>query len=133
MAAECWPFFYIWGVALSSRIRTTIVILSKGLEDFFEYNQFLNEIDYLLDSSNLAGIIQVASFHPDYMFGGMPADDNTNYSNRRPYPLFHLIREDDITAAKKSYQDVEGIPERNMEKLSNMDKNDLKNFLKKLL
>ena len=63
----------------------------------------------------------------------MPADDNTNYSNRSPYPLFHLIREDDITAAKKSYQDVEGIPERNMEKLSNMDKNDLKNFLKKLL
>jgi hypothetical protein len=67
--------------------------------------------------AGLTGVIQLASFHPDYRFAGARADDPANFTNRSPYPMFHLIREDRLEAALASYRHPERIPERNVRRL----------------
>ena len=70
--------------------------------------------------SDLDGIFQVASFHPDYLFAGASPEDVTNYTNRSPYPILHLLREESLTTAIDSHPDPEGIPARNMALLESM-------------
>ena len=97
-------------------IETSIVIGPSILANFLDYNQFLNVVDAVIDDLGVDGMIQVASFHPDYQFADLEQDDVRNYTNRSPYPMFHLIREDSIEKAR-GMMDVESIPQRNMDLL----------------
>jgi hypothetical protein len=63
--------------------------------------------------TGLEGHIQVASFHPDYQFAGEDADDQSNCTNRAPYPVLHLLLESSVTRAVDSVADAQVIPERN--------------------
>jgi hypothetical protein len=96
-------------------IETTLLIHPEMLRDFYDYNQFLNFVDELLVQMKLEGVIQVASFHPDYQFGGTEPEDAENYTNRSPYPLLHLLRESSIERASTEHSDVSQIPVRNIE------------------
>ncbi len=110
-------------------IETTLLIHPKVLQEFYDYNQFLNYVDDLLDQMELDGIYQVASFHPDYQFGGTEPDDVENYTNKSPYPMLHLIREESLEKAIESYPDSDQIPERNIELLKSMGKDRMKALL----
>ena len=101
------------------KTETTLVITPFVLADFLDYNQFLNVVDSIIDELNLDGVIQVASFHPDYQFAELGKEDVRNYTNRSPYPMFHLIREDSIEKAREM-MDTESIPDRNMQLLMNI-------------
>ena len=72
-------------------IETTLLIHPWVLDDFCDYNQFLDSADRLLLELDRDGIYQIASFHPDYQFGGTEPEDVENYSNRAPYPILHLL------------------------------------------
>ena len=96
------------------KIETTVLVAPNCLASFDDYNQFLDLVDVLIEQFNLQGIIQVASFHPDYQFADLAKDDVRNYTNRSPYPMFHLILEDSIEHARETYPDVDMIPENNM-------------------
>ncbi len=100
----------------SQEIETSVFVVPLMLTDFLDYNQFLAVVDSIIDELDVEGIIQVASFHPDYQFADLASDDVRNYTNRSPYPMFHLIREDSIEKAREM-MDVEPIPDRNMELL----------------
>jgi len=100
--------------------ETTVLVAPNCLRDFHDYNQFLDWVDVLIEQLHLQGIIQVASFHPDYQFADLDAEDVRNYTNRTPHPLFHLILEEDIEQARNSYPDVEAIPDTNMRLLEAM-------------
>ncbi|MEH6629126.1 MAG: DUF1415 domain-containing protein [Motiliproteus sp.] len=95
-------------------IETTLLIHPKVLQDFFDYNQFLDYADVLLQQMELEGIYQIASFHPDYQFGGTNFDAAENYTNRSPYPVLHLLREESLARAIDYYPDVDEIPGRNI-------------------
>ena len=95
-------------------VETTLLIHPGVLQDFFDYNQFLNYVDSLLMQMELEGVYQVASFHPDYQFSGTRPDDVENYTNRSPYPMFHIIREESLANALEGYPDADKIPERNI-------------------
>ncbi len=95
-------------------IATAFLIHPGALQDFLAYNDFLDDVDRLLRSERLEGIFQVASFHPDYRFAGTAAEDAENFSNRSPWPMLHLLREDSVAAAVAQHPDAEGIPERNI-------------------
>ena len=95
-------------------IETTLLIHPDVLQDFYDYNQFLDYVDGLLQQMGLEGVYQVASFHPDYQFGGTEADDAENYTNRSPYPILQLIREASLAQAVANYADSDEIPERNI-------------------
>jgi len=96
-------------------VETTLLIHPQVLQDFYQYNDFLEAADELLVDMDLEGVYQVASFHPDYQFGGTEPDDVENYTNRSPYPMLHLLREDSLSQAIDNYPEVDLIPERNIE------------------
>lgn len=116
-----------------SAIETTLLIHPHVLVNFNDYNQFLDYADQLLVQNELDGIYQVASFHPDYLFQGVSVDAAENYSNRSPYPMLHLLREESLEKAIADYADVEGIPARNIELLDNMGHERLSGLLQACL
>lgn len=93
---------------------TALLIHPHALRDFFAYNDFLSEADALLEELELDGTLQIASFHPDYCFADAASDDPANFSNRSPYPMLHLLREDSISQAVDSFPDTSKIYERNI-------------------
>jgi hypothetical protein len=106
-------------------IETTLLIHPGVLQDFYDYNQFLDSADELLLQLNLEGIYQVASFHPDYQFGGTAPDDVENYTNRSPYPVLHLIREASLERALAEFPDADQIPTRNIALMKSLGKDRL--------
>ena len=101
-------------------VDTTLLIHPGVLSDFEDYNDFLDIADALLDELELAGVIQVASFHPQYRFDGTMKDAIENYTNRSPYPMLHLLREDSVEKAVTTYPDVADIPEKNIETMNRL-------------
>lgn len=97
--------------------ETALLILTRGLRSFDDYLDTLGVLEQVLVEAGLEGRVQVASFHPDYRFADAAEDDPANFSNRSPFPMFHLIREDGLAAALESYPDPTQIPERNMRRL----------------
>ncbi|WP_235578120.1 DUF1415 domain-containing protein [Pseudorhodoferax sp. Leaf267] len=105
-------------LALDASVRdTTLLVLPQALADFLDYNDFLDQADAVLEELDPDGEIQIASFHPDYQFAGTAPDDVTNCSNRSPYPILHLLREDSVERAVQAVPDAADIFERNMETL----------------
>jgi hypothetical protein len=98
-----------------SSMETTLLIHPCVLQDFYNYNQFLDSAEALLAEAGLEGVFQIASFHPAYRFAGTDPDANENYTNRSPHPMLHLLRESSLELAIASYSDVEAIPARNIE------------------
>ncbi|MES2676459.1 MAG: DUF1415 domain-containing protein [Pseudomonadota bacterium] len=104
----------------SADIETTLLIAPQVLHDFFDYNQFLIWAESRIKSRGWKGIYQLASFHPQYCFAGAEADAVENLTNRSPYPILHIIREESLTAALNYIHDVEGIPERNKKRVQEL-------------
>lgn len=96
---------------------TTLLMVPACLADFLDFNDFLHQADQLLDDLDLAGVLQIASFHPHYQFAGTAADDVTNCSNRAPFPTLHLLREESIDKAVQAFPEAEAIYEKNMQTL----------------
>ena len=108
-------------VNLNADVReTTLLIVPTVLRDFLYFNDFLAQAEEALKSLDLEGVIQIASFHPNYQFAGTRADDITNFTNRSPYPTLHLIREASIDRAVDAFPDPEAIFETNMQTLENL-------------
>ena len=107
--------------------ETTLLILPRALADFSEYNDFLDRVDELLRTGGWEGRYQVASFHPDYRFAdSLGEDDPADWSNRSPYPLLHLIREDSLERALAAHPDPEAIPERNVRLLRGLNRDQMR-------
>ncbi len=96
-------------------VETTLLIHPKVLQDFDDYNQFLNFADRFLAQLRMGGVYQIASFHPDYQFSDTNPGDAENYTNRSPYPLLHLLREKSLERAIADYSDTAQISARNIE------------------
>lgn len=97
--------------------ETTLLIHPHALTRFDDYNQFLDRADALLEGLALDGVFQIASFHPLYRFDGAGLHAAENYSNRSPFPMLHLLREESVARAVDSHPDVDAIPARNIEHL----------------
>lgn len=96
---------------------TTLLIHPTLFPDFLDFNDVHQIADEAVAEHDLEGVIQIASFHPDYQFEGTEPDDITNYTNRAPFPTLHLIREESLDRAVEAFPDAEMIYERNMETL----------------
>lgn len=97
------------------QIETTILILPQGYDDFEDYLDLVDCAEQILLEKRYEGIYQVASFHPHYCFEGEDDSDAANYTNRSPYPMLHILREESVERAIEKYPDAEGIPERNID------------------
>ncbi|MFC1233509.1 DUF1415 domain-containing protein [Vibrio sp. F74] len=104
----------------AEQLETTLVVIPDMLQDFYDYNLFLDWVDALIKQQNWEGIFQVATFHPDYCFGGAHPDDDENLTNRSPLPVLHLIREQSMERVLKHYPDPESIPENNIQRVESL-------------
>ena len=100
--------------APAERIETTLLVHPGVMTDFAEYNDFLEVVDATVAELDLDGIVQVASFHPQYQFDGTEPHDLENATNRSPYPTLHLLREDSIDRAVEAFPQAEAIYETNI-------------------
>ena len=99
---------------------TTLLILPDCFPDFLDFNDFLQDADDVLYTLGLDGTLQIASFHPRFQFAGTTEDDITNFTNRAPFPVLHLIREASIARAVEAFPDAEMIYEKNMRTLEDL-------------
>lgn len=100
-----------------AELPTALFVMPNVFADFDEYWNWTAICDNLLAQMRYEGLIQLATFHPQYLFEGEDEDDASHYSNRSPYPMLHLIREADIEAALLQVSHPERIPERNRQHL----------------
>ncbi len=103
-----------------TEIETLVMICARHLSHFEAYNRFLDLADGLLIQEGWEGIYQLASFHPDYVFTDTQPDARANWTNRSPYPLLHLIREESVTRAVEAHPDVDSIPQTNIKMLNQL-------------
>ena len=106
-------------------IETTLLIHPEVLQDFYDYNEFLDVADQLLVALELEGIYQIASFHPNYQFADTQPEDAENYTNRSPYPILHLLREASLERAIEDFPDVGQIPARNIQAMKALGRDKL--------
>lgn len=93
---------------------TTLLIHPYVLDDFLDYNDFLDVADAAAAEPQFNDELQIASFHPQFQFADTAADDIENYTNRSPYPMLHLLREDSVERAVAAFPEAEQIYEKNM-------------------
>lgn len=108
------------------KLETTLVVVPNMLQDFWDYNFFIDWVEGLIKQQGWEGIFQVATFHPDYCFGGAEPEDDENLTNRSPYPVFHLIREESMEKVLKHYPDPESIPDTNIARVSALSEEERK-------
>ena len=104
----------------ADRLETTLLVHPLVFTDFADFNDFLGVAEDAVADLGLEGVIQVASFHPDYRFEGTTADDISNATNRSPHPTLHLIREESIDRAVAAFPEAETIFEANMATMERM-------------
>jgi len=111
------------------QVETTLIVIPNTLQNFDDYNQFLDYAEFVLQRGGWEGTYQIASFHPDYCFADAHPDDDENLTNRSPYPILHLIREASLEEAIEKYPDTEEIPNNNIERVEGLtDKEKAKLF-----
>lgn len=103
-----------------AEIDTTLLIAPHALEDFDDFMRFVDLAEVVLRTHGLEGILQIASFHPDYMFSEADPDDIANCTNRAPYPILHLLREESLSRATSAFPDAADIYERNIETMQQL-------------
>lgn len=104
----------------ASEIDTTLLIHPTLFEDFLDFNDFLEIAEDVIDEHELEGVVQLASFHPKFQFEGTEPDDISNYTNRAPFAILHLLREDSIDRAVEAFPQAETIYETNIATLERL-------------
>jgi uncharacterized protein len=99
---------------VDSSLETSLLIFPNSFREFDMYLNLVTMAERLLTRQHYEGIYQVASFHPLYCFEGVSENDASNYTNRSPYPMLHLLREERIEQALARYPHPEQIPTRNI-------------------
>lgn len=113
-------------------IQTALLVFELTEGDFEAYLDMVEEAEYILSGSGYDGVYQLATFHPQYCFEGTNVDEASNFTNRSPYPMLHLLREDDLEKAISHYPNTDEIPERNVKVAEEKGKDYFERILNKL-
>ena len=107
--------------ACDAQLRdTTLLIAPQLCPEFLDFHALLARAQRVLRKSGLEGVLQIASFHPAYEFADAPPGDMAHYSNRAPFPILHLLREDSVARAVSAYPQAQTIYGRNIATLRAM-------------
>lgn len=104
----------------AKEMDTTLFILTNAFSDFDHYLNFIQVIEIMIEQLKYEGVFQVATFHPNYQFDGTQHADAENYTNRSPFPIIHILREESVEKAIENYPNPEAIPERNITLMNKM-------------
>ncbi|MBK5206303.1 MAG: DUF1415 domain-containing protein [Polaromonas sp.] len=104
----------------AEELDTTLLIHPTLFDDFLDFNDFLEIAEGVVNEHGLEGVVQLASFHPQFQFDGTELDDISNYTNRAPFAILHLLREESIDRAVEAFPEAETIFEQNIETLQKL-------------
>ena len=104
----------------ASAIDTTLLIHPTLFKDFLDFNDFLEVAEGVVDEHGLEGVIQLASFHPQFQFDGTEPDAISNYTNRAPFAILHLLREESVERAVKAFPQADAIFKTNIATLEKL-------------
>ena len=104
----------------ASEIDTTLLIHPTLFDDFLDFNDFLEIAEGVVEEHGLEGVIQLASFHPKFQFDGTEVDDISNYTNRAPFAILHLLREDSVDRAVEAFPQADAIFDTNIATLEKL-------------
>lgn len=104
----------------AEEIDTTLLVHPTLFDDFLDFNDFLEIAEGVVNEQGLEGVMQLASFHPQFQFDGTELDDISNYTNRAPFAILHLLREESIDRAVEAFPEAETIFEQNIETLEKL-------------
>ncbi|MDO8440271.1 MAG: DUF1415 domain-containing protein [Polaromonas sp.] len=104
----------------AEQIDTTLLIHPTLFDDFLDFNDFLEIAEWVVDEHGLEGVVQLASFHPKFQFEGTEPDAIGNYSNRAPFAILHLLREESVARAVAAFSEAEAIFEQNIQTLEKL-------------
>lgn len=107
-------------VLAASEQHTVLMVMPNGFAEFNDYLDLVGLAQGLLVQLELDQHLQLASFHPHYQFSDTRYDDASNYTNRSPYPMLHILQESAVEKAVVAHPDTEAIPQRNISLLKNM-------------
>lgn len=96
------------------QLETSLLIFPNALEDFLDFLELLDMAQSWLGAQGLEGVYQLASFHPRYQFAGTAPNETSNFTNRSPWPMLHLLREASVEKAIAGNPDTSAIPVRNI-------------------
>ena len=112
-------------------VETAILILPNGFKVFTNYLDLVEDAENFLAKENYEGVYQLASFHPQYLFAGSNDSDPANYTNRSPYPMLHILREESLSKAIDNHPNVDDIPQNNIDFANAKGLNFMKGLLEK--
>ena len=104
----------------AEEVDTTLLIHPTLFDDFLDFNDFLEIAEGVVDEHGLDGVVQLASFHPQFQFDGTEPDDIGNYTNRAPFAMLHLLREESVERAVEAFPEAEAIFEQNIATLEKL-------------
>ena len=104
----------------ASEVDTTLLIHPALFDDFLDFNDFLEVAEGVVDEHGLEGVIQLASFHPQFQFDGTEPDDISNFTNRAPFAILHLLREESVERAVEAFPQAEAIFDVNIATLEKL-------------
>ncbi len=107
-------------------LATTLLVFPTALKSFDDYLDYFDDAQALLAQAGLEGLLQLASFHPDYQFAGEPVGASSHFSNRAPYPIVHFLREDMMERVLQDFPNPENIPDQNIATLEDIGTAELK-------
>lgn len=113
----------------NSSTETTLLIISAGLQNFDDFLDLVDQCECLIEQGGYRGLYQLATFHPDYVFADEDIDSPSNYTNRSPLPILHLLRETSLTRVLNTYSEPENIPLENIATAQNLGINELQKRL----
>ncbi|MEM7105606.1 MAG: DUF1415 domain-containing protein [Bacteroidota bacterium] len=115
-----------------AELETTLLIHPGVLQSFEDYNAFASNLELIIDELGFTGVYQIAEFHPQYQFAETRPEDVQNYTNRSPYPMLHLLREERVESALKSYPDTQNIPEINIKTMESLGVRKIREILRRI-
>lgn len=114
-------------------VETSLIILPDALNDFYDYINVLNQMQDDLETLGLNGQVQFASFHPQYQFAGTDPDAPENFTNRSPFPMIHILRENSVQKAINLHPDTLEIPSKNIEVMNKIGIKGLNNLRNEII
>lgn len=99
-------------------LSTTLIVYPNGPVSFLNFNDFVMDLEGMLEEADLSEVFQLVAFHPQFVFDDTDFEEVGNLVNRAPFPILQIIRAEEIMNAMKNPKDGEAISMRNDKKLN---------------
>ena len=98
-------------------ISNAFLILAIKDISFDQFYDLFLLAESLVEQMKDSLLFQLVAFHPQFTFGNVDQAHSSNFSNRSPYPMIHILRVDEVEEAIRSYGDIDHLLEKNQQAL----------------